>query len=562
MLSFETFDNPYRNPDVLCGCGWGRLNMPEDEIPDFCPQCWAPIGIEGRELYENPGHNGVAPGFRFSGNESRVELIKKAFKAAFAAAKSASTPGHERLMYAQRAMWLSNMLDENHVPYAWSMQEKATALYRKLVSGLPKDFGGALADQSRALRSDPAFRAFQEEWLPEAGSGGWGYKNPDPMLPGSVGSDASLSGAVGSEASLPGRRGLKPHRTCASCKSVVPAAKHCPHCGSSDFHVEHFGDRRAVDSIFAPCPSCGSRMVIGSSSPCESCGGPPIESNPFLAVIGNPCPSCPRSPHGDYGRCARCTSANPGRCYFCRVGEGVYHAEYPGDAHIFFACADCRTDPKYRRFKFTSLKPSRLKADPRRGRLSSGNSDLLSHGDSDLLAVDFSDFKPRKPRRSRNPGPAPRISNAAVSKFNEFHGSDPNHVTVQRVNDGSRKTVKRHVMLIGSVPELHVVLRDGRLLRKRFSSMPKMLYEPKTKRIYIRGGSLGSFGKKSGMIGYCPELHYTRTPKGSNKGGKHWRHPCNPDDMPRVYWDAKARELIVKGGDLTVSDWLRSSTDP
>lgn len=25
--------------DVLCGCGWGRLAVPADELPDTCPQC-------------------------------------------------------------------------------------------------------------------------------------------------------------------------------------------------------------------------------------------------------------------------------------------------------------------------------------------------------------------------------------------------------------------------------------------------------------------------------------------------------------------------------------------
>ena len=25
--------------DVLCGCGWGRLNVPESEAPATCPLC-------------------------------------------------------------------------------------------------------------------------------------------------------------------------------------------------------------------------------------------------------------------------------------------------------------------------------------------------------------------------------------------------------------------------------------------------------------------------------------------------------------------------------------------
>lgn len=31
--------------DVLCGCGWGRLACPEDELPEECPVCghrWLP----------------------------------------------------------------------------------------------------------------------------------------------------------------------------------------------------------------------------------------------------------------------------------------------------------------------------------------------------------------------------------------------------------------------------------------------------------------------------------------------------------------------------------------
>lgn len=29
--------------DVLCGCGWGRLSMPESKIPYFCPLCGEPL---------------------------------------------------------------------------------------------------------------------------------------------------------------------------------------------------------------------------------------------------------------------------------------------------------------------------------------------------------------------------------------------------------------------------------------------------------------------------------------------------------------------------------------
>lgn len=28
-----------RRGDVLCGCGWGRLNAPLAEIPEWCPVC-------------------------------------------------------------------------------------------------------------------------------------------------------------------------------------------------------------------------------------------------------------------------------------------------------------------------------------------------------------------------------------------------------------------------------------------------------------------------------------------------------------------------------------------
>lgn len=33
-----------RRVPVLCGCGWGSLSMPEDEVPDECPVCGGPIG--------------------------------------------------------------------------------------------------------------------------------------------------------------------------------------------------------------------------------------------------------------------------------------------------------------------------------------------------------------------------------------------------------------------------------------------------------------------------------------------------------------------------------------
>lgn len=30
---------PEERHDMLCGCGWGRLAMPESEIPYACPVC-------------------------------------------------------------------------------------------------------------------------------------------------------------------------------------------------------------------------------------------------------------------------------------------------------------------------------------------------------------------------------------------------------------------------------------------------------------------------------------------------------------------------------------------
>lgn len=32
--------------DVLCGCGWGLLSIPEDGVPDCCPNCDRDIGGE------------------------------------------------------------------------------------------------------------------------------------------------------------------------------------------------------------------------------------------------------------------------------------------------------------------------------------------------------------------------------------------------------------------------------------------------------------------------------------------------------------------------------------
>lgn len=35
---------PIPKVPVLCGCGWGSLAMPEDEVPDCCPVCGSPLG--------------------------------------------------------------------------------------------------------------------------------------------------------------------------------------------------------------------------------------------------------------------------------------------------------------------------------------------------------------------------------------------------------------------------------------------------------------------------------------------------------------------------------------
>lgn len=41
--------------DVLCQCGWGRMRMPESQIPEHCPVCDFPIGAYGRgEVERNP----------------------------------------------------------------------------------------------------------------------------------------------------------------------------------------------------------------------------------------------------------------------------------------------------------------------------------------------------------------------------------------------------------------------------------------------------------------------------------------------------------------------------
>jgi len=35
---------PISRVPVLCGCGWGSLAMPENEVPESCPVCGGPLG--------------------------------------------------------------------------------------------------------------------------------------------------------------------------------------------------------------------------------------------------------------------------------------------------------------------------------------------------------------------------------------------------------------------------------------------------------------------------------------------------------------------------------------
>jgi hypothetical protein len=39
--------------NVLCGCGWGRLAIPEEDVPEFCPVCgfrlWDQAGRESED---------------------------------------------------------------------------------------------------------------------------------------------------------------------------------------------------------------------------------------------------------------------------------------------------------------------------------------------------------------------------------------------------------------------------------------------------------------------------------------------------------------------------------
>ena len=40
--------------NVLCQCGWGRLNVPETEIPEFCPVCGSYLcQDDGDEQYDD-----------------------------------------------------------------------------------------------------------------------------------------------------------------------------------------------------------------------------------------------------------------------------------------------------------------------------------------------------------------------------------------------------------------------------------------------------------------------------------------------------------------------------
>lgn len=43
-VQLEVLEPQMRNVAVLCGCGWGSLSMPEDQVPAECPVCGGPIG--------------------------------------------------------------------------------------------------------------------------------------------------------------------------------------------------------------------------------------------------------------------------------------------------------------------------------------------------------------------------------------------------------------------------------------------------------------------------------------------------------------------------------------
>jgi len=43
-VTVEEIEPLMRNVAVLCGCGWGSLSMPEDQVPAECPVCGGPLG--------------------------------------------------------------------------------------------------------------------------------------------------------------------------------------------------------------------------------------------------------------------------------------------------------------------------------------------------------------------------------------------------------------------------------------------------------------------------------------------------------------------------------------
>jgi len=44
----EDLEGPTRRVDWLCSCGNGRLAVPEEDVPDYCPLCGYPIGARDR----------------------------------------------------------------------------------------------------------------------------------------------------------------------------------------------------------------------------------------------------------------------------------------------------------------------------------------------------------------------------------------------------------------------------------------------------------------------------------------------------------------------------------
>ena len=51
MVTDHTHGEPKAsNVNVLCGCGWGRLGIPESQVPQHCPMC----GFDFFSLHADP----------------------------------------------------------------------------------------------------------------------------------------------------------------------------------------------------------------------------------------------------------------------------------------------------------------------------------------------------------------------------------------------------------------------------------------------------------------------------------------------------------------------------